>query len=90
MQGGIMPDRSRRKERKRLMRKRKQEAHRKAVSASPFKLISRMAAEVQCWMNTNWEMTRQASILVLRQTRSGRCAMAKFLVDFGMAGLKDA
>jgi len=85
-----MPDRSRQKERKRLKRKRKQEALRKAASASPFKLISRLPAEVQCWMNTNWEQTRQASIFVLRQTRSGRCAMANFLVDFGMAGLKDA
>jgi len=85
-----MPDRNRQKERKRLKRKRKQEAHRKAASASPFKLISRLPAEVQCWMNNNWEQTRQASIFVLRQTRSGRCAMANFLVDFGMAGLKDA
>jgi len=85
-----MPDRSRQKERKRLKRKRKQEAHRKAVSAGPFKLISRIPAEVQCWMNTNWEQTRQASIFVLRQTRSGRCAMASFLVDFSVAGLKDA
>jgi hypothetical protein len=85
-----MPDRSRQKERKRLKRKRKQEAHRKAVSISPFKAISRLPAEIQCWMNTNWKMTRQASILVLRRTRSGRCAMANFLVDFGVAGLKDA
>jgi hypothetical protein len=90
MQGGIMPDRSRQKERKRLKRKRKHEAHRRAAAGSPFKLISRIQATVQCWINTNWEHTRQASILVLRQTASGRCAMANFLVDFGMAGLKDA
>jgi hypothetical protein len=85
-----MPDRSRQKERKRLKRKRKQQEHRRAASISPLQAISRVPGEVQCWMNTNWGVTRQASIWVLRQTRSGRCAMAAFLVDFGMAGLKDA
>jgi hypothetical protein len=85
-----MPDRSRQKERKRLKRKRKNEAHRRAASVSPFKALSRVPSEVQCWMNLNWEITRQASIFVLRQTRSGRCAMAGFLVDFGVPGLKDA
>ena len=46
-------------------------------------------AGMQCFINEGWPEYRQASIFVLRPVGQGH-VLAAFLVDLGMAGLKDA
>src|SRR5436190_20366738 len=87
-----MSDSARRKERQRLKRKQKQQALRKQRSVSVFRRLERSDASIQCFINTGWEELPQASIFVLREIpgSGGGYALASFLIDFGVLGLKDA
>jgi hypothetical protein len=87
-----MSDNARRKERQRLKRKQKQQALRKQRNVSVFRRLESSDAPIQCFINSGWEESPQASIFVLREIPSGGGghALASFLVDFGVLGLKDA
>src|SRR4051812_41766347 len=85
-----MSDRARRKEKQRLKRKEKQLALRKAKSISPIRQIAHLGDSLECWINGNWKETGMANLLVFGETRSGRGAMAAFLIDVWCVGLKDA
>ncbi|MGH7215375.1 MAG: hypothetical protein ACREIT_11485 [Tepidisphaeraceae bacterium] len=80
----------RRTERKRLKRKLKQREIRKLKHRSPFARLDKPAGPLEVYMNVDWHSVRQASIICLRPLRDGTYAFAGFLVDQGVAGLKDA
>src|SRR5258708_33453145 len=82
-------DRSKKKERKRLKRAKKQRAVRKAAHASPYQQIARGSELIACNVNSDWRERGQASVFILRRS-GGQLALASFFVDLWCCGLKDA
>jgi hypothetical protein len=74
------------KERRNAKRQAKLREVRKRESASPIKRLAEAPGEVECWMS-GFE-TGQAQIFVYKRA-AALSAMACFLVDRGVAGLKD-
>lgn len=77
------------KQKHRLKRQQRQKQLRKARNQSPLQAIKPGVGELQFFISDNWKEFRQASIFALRQVQ-GTQMMAAFLVDQGIAGLKDA
>jgi hypothetical protein len=77
------------KEKHRLKRKQKQAEARKRRNRSPLDAIRPGEGVLQVFINEGWKRHRQASIYTLREV-GGRRVFAGFLVDEGVAGLKDA
>jgi len=80
----------RKKERHRIKRRAKQQAHRRRSSAGPYQRIGAAGELEACLINDDWREEGQAVIYVLRGVPGGGHAMATFLVDLWCAGLKDA
>jgi hypothetical protein len=76
-------------ERKRMKRKEKHQAARRKASISPLKRLAQAPGEAECWISQDFESLRQMQVLVYKQA-AGLSAMACFLVDRGVVGLKDA
>jgi len=80
----------RKKERHRIKRRAKQQAHRRRSSAGPYQRIGAGGEVEACLINDDWREKGQAVICTLRGVPGGGHAMATFLVDLWCAGLKDA
>jgi len=87
-----MSDRSRKKERQRLKREQKRQSLRKQRSAGVIQRLGNSDGVFDCYITAGWEQMPQAGIFVLREIpgSGGRYALASFLIDFGVLGLKDA
>ena len=85
-----MPDRSKKKHRQQLKRKEKARLAHKVSAAGPWKAIAQGSGSLQVWINSSWTEARQATIHVMRSFPGGETIFGAYLVDFGMAGLKDA
>src|SRR5580704_6398907 len=81
-----MPQRNK-KERRNAKRQVKLREVKKRESISPIKRLAEAPGEVECWMS-GFE-TGQAQIFVYKRA-AGISALACFLVDRGVPGLKDA
>jgi hypothetical protein len=80
---------ARRKEKKRLKRKQKQQALRKAKLRTPLSRVASEGGRLECWVTDRWREIGIADILVLAHAPGGRCAFGAFLVDLWCVGLKD-
>jgi hypothetical protein len=78
------------KERNRLKRKRKHQELRKRKNASVFQTLAHKEGPIECYINSNWHESGEASINVLRPLPDGGNLVAAFLVDLWCSGLKDA
>ncbi len=85
-----MPDRAKKKEQKRLKRKHKQLAQKKAAAVSPFAQFAAPGGDIQFWWNPTFPDSHLAEIVALRTASNGRHAVAVFLIDLGVLGIKDA
>jgi hypothetical protein len=84
-----MADRSRKKEKHRLKRAKKQQKVRKAMSITPLMQLARSPGELECKITIGWEEQGIANIFVFGGTPGGRHALGVFLVDAWCVGLKD-
>lgn len=80
---------ARRKEKKRLKRKQKQQELRKAKLRTPLSRVASEGGRLECWVTGEWREMGMADILVLAHAPGGRCAFGVFLVDLWCVGLKD-
>jgi hypothetical protein len=80
---------ARRKEKKRLKRKQKQQALRKAKLRTPLSRVASEGGRLECWVTGQWREMGMADVLVLAHAPGGGCAFAAFLVDLWCVGLKD-
>lgn len=78
------------KERNRLKRKRKHQELRKKKNASVFQTLAHSDGPIECYINSNWHESGEASINVLRPMPGGGNLVASFLIDLWCSGLKDA
>ncbi|HEV7299429.1 MAG TPA: hypothetical protein VGN72_08715 [Tepidisphaeraceae bacterium] len=77
------------KERDRIKRRTKQQQLRKARQRSPLDGLRPGEGTLRMYMQKDWKPYRQASIFAVREVK-GRRITVGFLVDQGVAGLKDA
>jgi len=85
-----MADKSKKKEKHRLKRLKKQKAIKKAKSITPLQRMALGDAQLECWVNAGWEEEGLASAMVFGADSRGLHAFASFLIDVWCVGLKDA
>jgi hypothetical protein len=82
--------RQNKKERQRLKRKQKQTQLRKQRNTSIFRKLAQNPGPIEVYINADWRLTGEASIMALRDAPGGMRIFAAYLVDFWCSGLKDA
>lgn len=73
------------------MKKRK--TKKQAVQLTPKQYIQQRARTLpiaECWINSDWDKSKMASILVSRKHKQGNYTTGIFLVDLLTLGIKDA
>jgi hypothetical protein len=80
---------SRKKERQRLKRKAAKQKQRRQLGKGPLAGLVTGRGAFTVYRTDEWDTLRQCSVFVLRE-EAGRRHFAGFLVDRGVAGLKDA
>jgi len=77
------------KQRQKAKRDAKKRDARRRDSISPVKRLAEARGELQCWLSDNFDERDQMQIFVHKRG-AGLAGMAAFLIDRGVAGLKDA
>lgn len=81
---------NRKKERQRLKRREKLRIARRAEGLNPYRKFAAHAETTACYINSGWQETGMASMLVLKRTPANTLAFGAYLVDIWCVGLKDA
>lgn len=77
------------KQRHRAKREARRKELRRKASESPIKRLASARGELECWISDDFESFNQLQIFVYKRG-AGLSGIACFLIDRGVAGLKDA